>query len=190
MGATTVPAADKKLLTTKQIHPQQQPEQQEQKKNNNEANISSRRKCLLLFFTVVETLFSAIPIGGWSSLVFVLVEEGFFSDLCITGDNSTIPLKTGAIDTTTCTEQNQKFDLLYTLGNFASTGLSSFLSGFLVDKFGGKTVRVVGSCMYGFSSVLFAFAGREGKEDLLFPAIFFHAFAGTILYYSVMPLST
>eukprot|EP00063_Salmo_salar_P090524 XP_014065359.1 PREDICTED: solute carrier family 43 member 3-like [Salmo salar] len=99
----------------------------------------------------VENLcFSGIAYG-WASLVFILKNDGYFSDLCDITANATDP---GDIITLTgehprdniiqsdCSGQDEQFSLVFTVASFSMNFLR-FPLGFLFDRFGTMATRLL-----------------------------------------------
>ncbi|RVE76341.1 hypothetical protein OJAV_G00009350 [Oryzias javanicus] len=80
---------------------------------------------------MLECLCFAGVVFGFASLVFVLKEDGYFSDLCSSNldINSSLPL-------TDCTSQDEQFSLVFTIASFLNNFLS-LVNGFLFLYTGG-----------------------------------------------------
>lgn len=131
---------------------------------------------LLVVLTLVEViLFSGLPFG-WSSLVFVLKEEGVYSDLCHHRTNDTSILSVSPTDNpngsfyvvkstpwntqnynvntsseilkskddrspVSCTEQNDRLNLLFSIGVAVLT-VFDFSAGLVNQRFGNAKTRL------------------------------------------------
>ncbi|KAM4603929.1 equilibrative nucleobase transporter 1-like [Polymixia lowei] len=129
---------------------------------------------LTLASGMVECLCFAGVLFGYASLVFVLKEDGYFSQLCVnvTHTNDTLI-------NTDCSGQDEQFSLVFTVASF----LNNFLSlpnGFLFDRFGTMLTRLLGICLYTTGTLLVAFSSAE-YSILLFPALSCIAVGGIIL---------
>ena len=101
------------------------------------------------FFLVVGVLEVVLFSGnmlGWSSLLFMLKEEGFFQELCTSGANSTgnssVVSETASVLKRDCVAQEERFSLVITLTSGIGNG-ATVLVGIAVDKLGAKKVRAI-----------------------------------------------
>jgi hypothetical protein len=112
---------------------------------------------IFLFTSIFETLMFCGFQTGWSSLVYVLVEEGIYSHLCIAEDvptnllvlewNSTNvssavqPLRNVTYGNN-CVAQQEMLNLAYTLATSVSS-LAALPVGVAMDCFGPRFTRIV-----------------------------------------------
>ena len=97
-------------------------------------------------FGIGELLFYGGIVYGWSTLVFVLKADGYYSYLC---KNETIDIlskrdsNVSKMDTTppTCSEQDALLNLVFTVAAFSLQG-SMFFTGALFDYFGTRFTRL------------------------------------------------
>nr|XP_029503857.1 solute carrier family 43 member 3-like [Oncorhynchus nerka] len=99
----------------------------------------------------VENLcFSGIAYG-WASLVFILKNDGYFSDLCDITANATDPgdiitlsgeRPSDNIIQSDCSGQDEQFSLVFTVASFSMNFLR-FPLGFLFDRFGTMATRLL-----------------------------------------------
>uniref|UniRef100_A0A3P9KWM2 Solute carrier family 43 member 3a n=1 Tax=Oryzias latipes TaxID=8090 RepID=A0A3P9KWM2_ORYLA len=125
---------------------------------------SKLRFWLTLLSGMLECLCFAGVVFGFASLVFVLKEDGYFSELCISNlqINSSLPL-------TDCTSQDEQFSLVFTIASFLNNFLS-LVNGFLFDRFGTFMTRLLAIFVYTSGTLLVAFSNPE-LSLMLFPAL-------------------
>uniref|UniRef100_A0A4W5LBB4 Solute carrier family 43 member 3a n=1 Tax=Hucho hucho TaxID=62062 RepID=A0A4W5LBB4_9TELE len=117
----------------------------------------------------VENLcFSGIAYG-WASLVFILKNDGYFSDLCDITANATDP---------ECSGQDEQFSLVFTVASFSMNFLR-FPLGFLFDRFGTMATRLLATCLYTTGTLLITVSKQSA---LLFPAISCLITSGMLFY--------
>ncbi|KAJ3614242.1 hypothetical protein NHX12_017816 [Muraenolepis orangiensis] len=135
---------------------------------------------LTLTSGIVECLGFAGMVFGYASLVFILKQDGYFSEMCVnvTGANNTM-----VID---CSGQDESFSLVFTIASF----LISFLSlpnGYLFDRFGTMVTRLLGIFLYTSGTLLMAFSNAESSV-LLFLALSCLAVGGIVLLLTNMQI--
>uniref|UniRef100_A0AAY4A0Q2 Solute carrier family 43 member 3 n=1 Tax=Denticeps clupeoides TaxID=299321 RepID=A0AAY4A0Q2_9TELE len=126
---------------------------------------------LTLVSGLVECLCFSGVVFGWASLVFVLKEDGYFSDLCV---NVTRP--DNNLPHTDCTGQDEQFSLIFTIASF----LNNFLSlpnGFVFDYFGTMATRFIAVSLYTTGTLMVA-ASSAALSLMLYPALCFIAVGG------------
>ncbi|XP_037619389.1 solute carrier family 43 member 3-like isoform X2 [Sebastes umbrosus] len=125
---------------------------------------------LTLASGMLECLCFAGVVFGYASLVFVLKEDGYFSQLCVSvqGTNST-----------DCSRQDEQFSLVFTIASFLNNFLS-LVNGYLFDRFGTMVTRLLGISLYTTGTLLVAFSSAAFSE-LLFPALSCIAVGGILL---------
>ncbi|XP_003972061.2 solute carrier family 43 member 3a [Takifugu rubripes] len=123
-----------------------------------------RRYWLTLVSGTLECLCFAGVVFGFASLVFVLKEERYFSQLC-----SGVPGSNGSQGGTDCSRQDERFSLVFTVASF----LNNFLclpNGFLFDRFGTRVTRLLAICLYTTGTLLVAFSSSAFSELLFLAA--------------------
>ncbi|XP_059199526.1 equilibrative nucleobase transporter 1-like isoform X2 [Centropristis striata] len=134
---------------------------------------SELRYRLTLASGMLECLCFAGVVFGYASLVFVLKEEGYFSQLCVSvpgSNNST---------STDCSGQDEQFSLVFTIASFLNNFLN-IVNGYLFDRFGTMVTRLLGISLYTTGTLLVAFSSAAFSE-LLFPALACIAVGGILL---------
>ncbi|XP_054684995.1 equilibrative nucleobase transporter 1 isoform X3 [Grus americana] len=114
-------------------------------------------------------------IFGWASLVFVLKDLGYFSDLCQPNatHNRNETLLRG------CSRQDGQFALVFTIGSFMNNFVT-FPMGFIFDRFGTTVARLIAISLYTGGTLLVAFSTPE-LAVLLFPAMSMLSVGGILL---------
>ncbi|XP_040892150.1 solute carrier family 43 member 3a isoform X2 [Toxotes jaculatrix] len=129
---------------------------------------------LTLASGMLECLCFAGVVFGYASLVFVLKEDGYFSQLCdsVAGANDTQT-------STDCSRQDEKFSLVFTIASFLNNFLN-IVNGYVFDRFGTMVTRLLGISLYTTGTLLVAFSSAAFSE-LLFPALSCIAVGGILL---------
>ncbi|XP_069021929.1 equilibrative nucleobase transporter 1-like [Embiotoca jacksoni] len=130
------------------------------------------RYWLTLGSGMLECLFFAGLVFGYASLVFVLKEDRYFSELCVSdpGSNGTLP---------DCSSQDEQFSMVFTIASFLNNFLN-IINGYLFDRFGTMVTRLLGICLYTTGTLLMAFSSAAIPQ-LLFPALSLIAVGGILL---------
>ncbi len=89
---------------------------------------------------VSELLFYGGLIYGWATLVFVLKEDGYYSDLC--NNETAIETTNANEDPLTCPEQDAILNLVFTVGAFSLQG-SVLFTGLIFDNLGTRFLRLL-----------------------------------------------
>ncbi|KAK2815652.1 hypothetical protein Q5P01_026119 [Channa striata] len=129
---------------------------------------------LTLASGMVECLCFAGAVFGFASLVFVLKEDGYFSEGCVS-----VPGTNTTQNSTDCSSQDERFSLVFTIASFLNNFLS-LVNGFLFDRFGTLVTRLLGISLYTTGTLLTAFSSAAFPE-LLFPALSCIAVGGILL---------
>lgn len=129
---------------------------------------------LTLASGMLECLCFAGVLFGWASLVFVLKEDGYFSQLCETDPSTNSTSMTGD-----CSRQDEQFSLVFTIASFLNNFMT-FANGYVFDRFGTMVTRLLGISLYTTGSLLVAFASAAFSE-MLFPALSCIAVGGMLL---------
>ncbi|XP_029018844.2 solute carrier family 43 member 3a [Betta splendens] len=119
---------------------------------------------LTLVSGMLECLCFAGAVFGYASLVFVLKEDGYFSQGCVS-----IPGTNSTLNSTDCTKQDVNFSLVFTLAAFLNS-FSTSVNGYIFDRFGTMATRLLGISLYTIGTLLVAFSSPAYSE-LLFPAL-------------------
>ncbi|XP_028271845.1 solute carrier family 43 member 3a [Parambassis ranga] len=137
--------------------------------------VSARlRYWLTLASGMLECLCFAGVVFGYASLVFVLKEDGYFIDQCVSDP--------GGNDTATradCSSQDEMFSLVFTIASFLNNFMN-VVNGYVFDRFGTMITRLLGISLYTTGTLLVTFSSAALSE-LLFPALSCIAVGGILL---------
>ena len=99
------------------------------------------KKYIAVVTAIFEPVLFSGLVFGWSSLVFVLKEEGIYSNLC-QERNSTVGNTTDVV-LPTCSAQDEMLQLAYTIA-VTAIPIMNFFIGALFSKFGIRLTRLLG----------------------------------------------
>uniref|UniRef100_A0A3B5LRX4 Uncharacterized protein n=1 Tax=Xiphophorus couchianus TaxID=32473 RepID=A0A3B5LRX4_9TELE len=131
---------------------------------------SKMRYWLTLISGMLECLCFAGVVFGYTSLVFVLKEDQYFSELC---SNNTA--SNSSLVETDCRGQDEQFSLVFTIASFLNNFLS-LINGYLFDRFGTMVTRLL-AVLLSF----FLFHCSAAYSLMLFPALSCIAVGGILL---------
>uniref|UniRef100_A0A3B3CQD4 Solute carrier family 43 member 1a n=1 Tax=Oryzias melastigma TaxID=30732 RepID=A0A3B3CQD4_ORYME len=118
-----------------------------------------RRRWWMAVTAVIENLLCSAVLLGWGSLLIMLKREGFYSHLC-------------SDHWLTCVDQEEMLNLGFTIGSFLLSATTLPL-GILMDKFGPRPIRLVGSVK---------------SDPLIFLALSLNGFGGICLTFTSITL--
>ncbi|XP_055940776.1 equilibrative nucleobase transporter 1-like [Argiope bruennichi] len=149
----------------------------------------------ILWYGLFETFVFTGNIFGWTALHYMLRQEGIYEHVCEPQFHNDTSLNANVTNVPSynlkgyrmCESQDSILNLAYTIGSFCM-GSTSFVWGFLLDKWGLRNVRLIINGLITSGCILLSLTIKE-TSFLLFPSLILMCVAGVPLRLANMQIA-
>ena len=131
------------------------------------------KEVLTITTGVLETTCTSGLVYGWSSMNYILTEEGYFESGC----NSS---RSNSSSGNVCLSQQYNLELVFTLSLIISCVMTPF-SGAILDRFGTLVSRNLNALLYAISCVAIAYSNPE-ISWIIYPSVITLGITGTLFF--------
>ncbi|XP_078664413.1 equilibrative nucleobase transporter 1-like isoform X3 [Branchiostoma floridae x Branchiostoma belcheri] len=159
------------------------------------ATVKFEKRVLLLAISVLEMLLLSGIIYGWTSLVYILKQEGYFSDLCVTtpanNTEQSTQISCHVLSNNftqdapchrypECLAQDETLTQVFAISVVASQ-VASLFAGIALDYFGLRFTRTCFSTLMATAALFLGFSSKEYPYVyLLYPGMILVGMCGNI----------
>lgn len=111
---------------------------------------------------LLECIGFAGVLFGWTSLLFVFKQEGYFAEPC----EQDCMLRSNATGPPGSKAQDEKFSLIFTLASFMNNFMT-FPTGYIFDHFKTTVARLIAIFFYTCATLIIAFTSAELDDQAI-----------------------